>query len=106
MGYAWNGVCFQTTDAALSAFAEQVPSADTQGINAFTVAPTISGSGLISWSISNRPLSADLATVRTGTVQLLPCNTEGMSQWSAQSLLLVCALFFAWAHGFKGGYRA
>lgn len=105
MGYAWNGICYQTTTAALSAFAEDVPSIDAAGINAFTAAPTISGTGLITWSISNRPLSGTTSTTRTGTTQLLTC-TETVEQWPIQSILVPIALFFAAFIGFKTGYRA
>lgn len=106
MGYAWNAVCYQDTASALSAFAEQVPAASASGINAFTAPPTISGSGLISWSISNRPLTDTVATTRTGTTQLLTCADPGMSQWSMQSWLFPVVLFFALTLGFRTGYRA
>lgn len=104
MGYAWNGTCYQTTAAALSAFAEDVPSIDAAGINAFTADPTINASGLISWSISNRPLSGTLATTRTGTTQLLTC-VDGVEQWPLQSLLYPALLLFFFFAGFKTGFR-
>jgi len=104
MGYAWSGACYQTTAAALSAFAEDVPSADASGINSFTAQPTINGSGLISWSISNRPLTGTTATTRTGTTQLQTC-TEGIEQWPIQSLLFPALLLFAFFAGVKTGFR-
>lgn len=104
MGYAWNGTCYQDTASALSAFATDVPSATAAGINAFTAQPTISASGLVTWSISNRPLSGTTATTRTGTTQLLAC-TEGVDQWSEQSILWIAAIFFAAFLGFRTGYR-
>jgi len=105
MGYAWNGTCFQDTAAALDAFAEQVPSVSAAGINAFSGAPTISGSGLISWSIVNRPLTTTDATTRTGTTQLLNCSNEGLDQWPIQSILFYLALCFAVFAGFRTGFR-
>lgn len=104
MGYAWGGSCYADTAQALAAFAVDIPNADAAGINAFTAAPTINGTGLISWSISNRPLNTTAATTRTGTTQLLAC-TEGVDQWSVQSLLVPALLFFAAFLGFRTGFR-
>lgn len=104
MGYAWNGRCYQDTASALAAFAKDVPTADAAGINSFTAAPTIGGTGNISWSISNRPLSGTTATTRTGTTQLQTC-VDAMDQWSIQSVLLLLALVFAVFSGFKTGFR-
>lgn len=106
MGYAWNGACFPDTATALAEFINDVPSVSPTGINSFTAVPTISGTGLISWSISNRPLNSTTADTRTGTTQLLTCTSETMEQWPVQSLLLPIALFFAAFMGFKTGYRA
>lgn len=105
MGYAWSGICHPDTATALTAFAKAVPSADAAGIISFTAQPTINASGLITWSISHRPLTGTDATTRTGTTQLQAC-TEGVDQWPVQSLLFIAALFFAAFIGFKSGYRA
>lgn len=104
MGYAWNGVCYQDTAAALAAFAKQVPSADGSGINYFTTPPTIDAAGKISWSISNYPLNGFLAVTKTGTVQLQTC-VDALDQWPVQSIVFLLALFFAAFIGFKTGYR-
>lgn len=103
MGYAWGGQCHQNTAAALQAFIADMASGNASGINTFTALPTISGTGLITWSISNRPLSGTAATTRTGTTQLPTC-TEGIAQWEVSSLLFVAALFFAAIVGFRSGY--
>lgn len=105
MGYAWDGVCYQDTASALAAFAKQVPTSDAAGINSFTAAPTIDGTGLITWSISNRPLNNTTATTRTGTTQLQTC-VEGVDQWPIQSIAFIVALFLCAFIGFKTGYRA
>jgi len=105
MGYAWNGVCYPDTGTALMAFAVRVPSIDAMGINSFTNAPSIGASGLITWSISNRPLNGTTATTRTGTTQLLTCPTPLMDQYSLQSLLVPLAIFFAAAFGIRTGLR-
>ncbi len=105
MGYAWHGVCYQDTDSALASFARTVPDADGAGINSFTAAPAISGAGLITWSISNRPLTDTTATTRNGTTQLLTCADTSMDQWSVQSIDFYAALFFAAFLGFRSGFR-
>lgn len=105
MGYAWRGVCYQDTASSLAAFARTIPDADAAGINNFTAAPTISGAGLITWSISNRPLSGTTATTRAGTTQLLTCSDMTMDQWATQSILVYAAIFFAGFLGFKTGFR-
>lgn len=105
MPYAWHGVCYQDTATALDAFAREIPSADGAGIISFTAAPTINASGLVSWSISHRPLAGTTATTRTGTTQLLSCSTPTMEQWPVQSVLLPLAIFFAAALGIRSGLR-
>lgn len=104
MGYAWNGVCYADTTSALAAFSRSVPSADAAGIIAFTASPSISGAGLITWSISHRPLTTTAATTRTGTTQLLTC-TEGVEQWPVQSIIFPAVLFLAAFLGFRTAYR-
>lgn len=106
MGRIWNGRCYQDEASALVAFTRDIPSADAAGIITFTAAPTISGTGLITWSISHRPLTGSSATVRNGTTQLLSCTDGSMDQWSVQSLLVVVAILFAGLLGFRTGYRA
>lgn len=105
MGYAWGGKCHQDTTAALNAFKVVMTNGDAAGINTFTAQPTISATGLITWSISNRPLNGTTATTRTGTTQLQTC-TEDISQWDVSSILWIVALFFAAMVGFKTGFRA
>lgn len=105
MGYAWNGVCYQDTASALDAFARSIPSSDAAGINAFTAAPTINGTGLITWSISNRPLTGTTATTRSGTTQLQSCSSPDWGQWPQSSIVLIAALFFAAMKGFQTGFK-
>lgn len=105
MGYAWNGICYQDTAAARDAFAEQIPSSAGNAINSFNTTPSISGTGLITWSISNRPLTTTAATTRTGTTQLQACTSEGLDQWPIQSILFYLALAFAVFAGFRTGFR-
>lgn len=105
MAYAWNGRCYQDTASALNAFKKDMTSGDAVGINSFSVEPSISGTGLVSWSIVNRPLSSTDATTRTGTTQLLSCD-ESADQWPVQSLVVVCALAFAVFIGFRSGFRS
>lgn len=105
MPYAWHGVCYQNTAMALDAFAREIPSADAAGIISFTAAPTISTEGLVTWSISHRPLTGTTATTRTGTTQLQTCTAPTMEQWPVQSVLLPLAIFFAAAVGIRSGLR-
>lgn len=105
MPYAWHGVCYQDTATALDAFSLEIPSAGGAGIISFTAAPTISTGGLVTWSISHRPLTGTTATTRTGTTQLQTCTTPTMEQWPVQSVLLPLAIFFAAALGIRSGLR-
>lgn len=105
MGYAWKGACYQDTPSALAAFIRDIPSADAAGIITFTATPTVNATGLVTWSISHRPLTGTAATTRTGTTQLPACTTEGFDQWPVQSMLVYLAFFFAAFFGFKTGYR-
>lgn len=105
MPYAWNGICYQDTAYALEAFALSIPSSAGSTINAFTSAPTVSAAGLITWSISNRPLTTTAATTRTGTTQLLACTSPELDQWSIQSLFVPVAIFICVFLGFRTGFR-
>lgn len=105
MPYAWNGICYEDTASALEAFARSIPSADSAGINSFATQPFITAGGLITWQISNRPLTSADATVRTGTTQLLPCSTPYLDQFPLQSLLLPVAFMFAAFMGIRTGLR-
>lgn len=105
MGYAFNGVCYQTTGAALEAFSNAVTVVTPQGINGFVTAPTIDALGVIDWTISNRPLTDNVSTARSGTFQLAPCTSETMEQWPVQSILFCVALFFSAFLGFRSGFR-
>jgi len=106
MGYAWQGKCFDTTTAALEAFALSVPSVDAATINTFAGVPTISGTGLITWSISNRPLTGTAATTRTGTTQLPFCSPDSISTLPIQDLALVIGLVLCFLVGFRMGQAA
>ena len=105
MGRVWNGSCYQSEADALTAFKLDLTTADAAGIVTFTAAPTISGTGLVTWSISHRPLTSTAATTRTGTTQLLSCAEPTISQWPVESILWVAVLFFAATLGFRTGYR-
>lgn len=74
MGYAWNGHCWPDNATALNAFILDSVDIDSVGINTFTAVPTVNATGLITWSISNRPLTGTTATTRTGTTQLPKCT--------------------------------
>lgn len=104
MGYSWGGHCHQDTAAALNKFKVDMTAGDAAGITTFTAQPSISGTGLVTWSISHRPLTTTAATTRTGTTQLQTC-TEGLDQWPLSSIVFIAALFFAAVAGFRTGFR-
>lgn len=106
MGYAWNGSCYENTDQALDAFAKSVPQANAQGINAFTSAPVINETGLISWSISNRPFTGTAATTWTGTTQLMQCSYSSFRVDQVPDLLVIAIMVFAFFIGFRSGQTA
>jgi hypothetical protein len=105
MGYAWNGHCYPDANTALDAFILDVHNADGTAITSFTAAPTINFSGVITWSISHRPLTATAATTRTGTTQLILCPYVTFDQWSMQDLFFPVALVFAAFFGFRSGFQ-
>lgn len=105
MGRVWNGKCYQDEASALAAFVRDLTTGDAVGITTFTAAPTISGTGRVTWSISHRPLTGTAATTRTGTTQLLSCSEPTMNQWPVEVLLVIVAIFFAGFLGFRTGFR-
>lgn len=105
MGFAWSGICYEDSAAALAAFVKSVPQSDGSGIVTFDTAPTISTSGLVTWTVSHRSLTTDALTVRAGTTQLPQCDLPLMDQYPVQSILFALAVFFALVLGFSAGYR-
>lgn len=107
MGYAWGGKCWPDTATALEAFKTSVPSADAAGINSFTAVPTINATGLITWSISNRPLSTTTATTRTGTTQLQACTQYADNKFellAVQDVITAIGMGLAFVVGIAAGY--
>lgn len=105
MGFAWNGTCHQDAASALAAFIEDVP-ASGSAVTTFATAPTISGGGLISWSIVSQSLAGgDPVTVASST-QLPVCTSESLAQLPVQSVLVYLAMLFAAFVGFRTGFRA
>jgi len=105
MGYAYGGRCYQDTTQALEAFKRDVPKAGDAAITTFTAVPSISTGGLITWSISHRPLTGTAATTRTGTTQLVTCDQPTIDQWPIETIVWICAIFFAGVFGFRCGFR-
>jgi len=106
MGFAWNGNCYETPESALEAFSRDVPRVDGFGINSFASAPSVDASGVVSWSISNRPLSGDVATTRNGTTQLQTCTFDSFRLDQLPDLALIAVLLFAFFMGFRSGQTA
>ncbi len=105
MAFAYSGICYQSPEAALSAFVKDIPKADPSGINTFASLPSITGTGQISWSINHQAFSGDVRVTRSGIMQLPACTVESLDQWPVQSILFYAALFFAAFMGFRTGFR-
>lgn len=105
MPYSWNGVCYAEPIQALEAFSLAASMSDTNAIVSLTEQPTITETGLITWTIAHRPLTDTASTVRTGTTQLLPCSVPKTNQWPIETLVWICAVFFAAVLGFRCGFR-
>lgn len=108
MGYAWNGICYADAPTALNAFIKSIPAADASGINTFAATPTVSGTGLITWAIVNRPLSSTSAATRTGTTQLPQCSEAATllpSSITVPESVVFCVMAIMFAIGFRTGVR-
>lgn len=105
MGFAWGGQCYATDTEALEAFQWSMTNGDAAGITSFTTAPTINGAGVISWSISHRPLTGTTATTRTGTTTLPACTTSEFNSSEAIALIPFIAMFFAFCFGYMSGQQ-
>lgn len=105
MGFVWDGVCYQDGASALDAFAKSMVQGNPTGITSFSSAPTISTQGVVTWSITHRPLTTTATTIRTGTTQLSSCTPAAMDQWPLADQFFIAALFFAAFLGFRTGFR-
>lgn len=106
MGFAWNGKCWPDVATALEAFKSDVPNVDAAGINAFTAVPTVNATGLITWSISNRPLNTTSATTRTGTTQLMTCTQYADNKFellATQDVVAAIGIGIAFVLGIAAG---
>lgn len=107
MGYAWKGNCWPDTATALESFKKDIPTADPVGITTFTAVPTISATGLITWSISHRPLTGTAATTRTGTTQLPTCTHFADNKFelmAVQDVVTAIGIGLAFVVGIAAGY--
>lgn len=105
MGYAWGGRCHDDDANALAAFVQDMTAGNATGITTFTTTPSINGAGLISWSISHRPLTDTTATTRTGTTQLPTCSKPLFNDQEAMALVPFLGLFVAFALGWLAGQQ-
>jgi len=106
MGYVWKGHCWPDTGTALNAFIVDTVEANPTGINTFTANPTVNASGLITWSISNRPLTGTSATTRTGTTQLPTCTQFAHNKFellAVQDVLTAIGIGLAFVVGIVAG---
>jgi len=106
MGYAWNGVCYESPEKALEGFALDVPKADSVGVVALTGAPSVDGVGLVTWSVQHLSFVDGVATTRTGTTQLQQCSFDSFSSAALPDLVFVVAMVFAFFVGFRSGQAA
>lgn len=104
MGYAWRGVCYADSTAALNAFSASVPSSDASGVVSLSSA-TVDGTGRISYSVSVRSFASASSVAVADVVQLPVCDVPSMDQFSVQSWLVPALFVFAAFMGYRTGFR-
>lgn len=73
MPFAYNGYCFETPEKALDAFRQDFPIlSDVASLS--LASSSVTGSGLISFTVNHRVWTSTTVTARTGTVQLSSCT--------------------------------
>jgi len=109
MGYAWNGVCYETAAQGLDGFVRSFPTSTPSGILTFTgSAPSVSGSGLISFQSGFSLISGSgnySYANRSGTLQLPSCDYQTLGNYPAGDIVFLCSMVFAAFVGFRTGFR-
>jgi hypothetical protein len=77
MGWAYLGVCHETTAAALDFFALNFPMTNPSGAVEFTSTPSISAAGLITFTFKHRNFINGMANGYTGSLGLKTCTPSG-----------------------------
>lgn len=93
MPFGYGGHCYETTAEALEAFQVTFPlfgDAQWQWHNS----STISGGGLITYSVTQKPSTTNTTTVRSGTIQLTACTTPDVAKFDPAAAGGVFAFFF------------
>lgn len=106
MGYAWNGVCYESGELARDAFASSLTAFDGYGQTVLVGAPTVDAVGQVAWAVNTQAWATGVSVARSGTTQLQPCAVPTAAQYPVQSVLIIAALFFAMVAGFRAGFRA
>jgi hypothetical protein len=73
MGYAFAGTCHETAGDALVAFNKSFPVWGDVNVTALS-SSSVTGGGLLSYSVLTRPISTNVVASRTGTLQLSACS--------------------------------
>lgn len=106
MGFAFGGVCYETMDEGVSAFAASFPKVDAGAVVELVSAVAQSGStGLFDYSVSQQNIATGAVTTLAGTLGLEYCPDESMAQYANADLLMVVAIVVCWALGFGSGLR-
>lgn len=105
MPFSYQGVCYATPEAAMSAFALSFPKADGDSVSSLTQFPSTNNNGLVSYSLNTTTFSTGVTNSYNGSIQLLSCELPLMDQFPVQSILMIAGLFFAFIKGFSTGYR-
>lgn len=92
-GWIFSGYCYATSAEALSAFQKQYPIIDQSGNYTSFVTASVNASGLLSYTLNNRPITSSITTSRTGTMQLSSCSKP--DDFSLSAALEAFAFFFS-----------
>jgi len=105
MGFSYSGICYETPADALAAFQTAFPVWGDINVTALS-SSSVSGGGLLTYSVQTRPISTNTVASRTGTLQLSVCDPVNATTPTASFLDgltlgwgIVLAMAIAW--GFR-----
>ncbi|GBG01437.1 hypothetical protein AZSI13_07640 [Azospira sp. I13] len=101
MAYSFNGRCYATPEDVTTAVTSSFPRVDSTGMASLSGAPTVSASGLLSYSVQTSPYAGG-GSMTAQVVQLQPC-TQTWADYPLSFVVFVVAVFFALAMGFSHG---
>lgn len=99
VGLGVGGVCYVDGPSALAAWSVQFPKIDGMAVTWQAAAPSISGS-TVSYSLTVVNVAAGTQVNRSGTVDLLSCNTGALTLTDAFAVPVLADAASAWGAGF------